>query len=372
MRIERLEVYSFPVPFRSIFRHASAKRRRGENVIVLAHADNGQTGCGEGCPRQYVTGETVAGGSAFIRAHEGSVVAEVRDEASLRAWIGAHRGVIDLNPAAFCALEIAILDLLGKVESRTVEELIGRPPLIGKFTYSAVLGDAPYPLYRGQLMRYRRLGFQDIKIKVSGDQRRDRRKLLAVARIDPPVRVRLDANNLWESVDTCIRHLTALPGTVFAIEEPLRVGDLDGFRRVGEACGTRIVLDESLLRIEQLQELTDPGRWIVNLRVSKMGGILRSLAVAEHAMRMGIGVIVGCHVGETSILARAALPVMQALGPTMIAAEGAFGRHLLRRDLSSPSLMFGQGGVLLADEVQDTGLGGLGLALSTRHLQRLG
>ncbi len=371
MRIERLEVFTFPVPFKTVFRHASAKRGRAQNLIVLAHADNGQTGYGEGCPRQYVTGETVASGSAFIRTYAGAVVAEVSDVASLRAWIEAHRGAIDRNPAAFCALEIAILDLLGKVERRTVEELIGGFRLTGKFTYSAVLGDAPYPLYRWQLMRYRWLGFQDIKVKVSGNRRRDRRKLLALARVGPQVRVRLDANNLWASVDTCVRHLTALPGTVFAIEEPLQIGDLDGFRRVGEACGTRIVLDESLLRIKQLEELTDPGRWIVNLRVSKMGGILRSLAAAEHAMRIGIGVIVGCQVGETSILARAALPVMQALGSHLIAAEGAFGTHLLRRDLTSPSLMFGQAGVLVADRVPDTGLGGLGLALSARDLQRL-
>ena len=374
MRIERLEVYTFPVPFRTVFRHASAKRGRAQNLIVLAHADNGQSGCGEGCPRQYVTGETLASGSAFITAHAGSLVAEVSDVASLRAWIEAHRGVIDRNPAAFCALEIAILDLIGKGEGQTIEQLIGGFRLNGSFTYSAVLGDAPYPLYRWQLMRYRRLGLQDIKVKVSGDKRRDRRKLLALELNDPHMRVRLDANNLWTSVDACVNHLSVLPDIAFAIEEPLRIGDLDGFRMVGEACGIRIVLDESVLRSDQLEELMDTERWIVNLRVSKMGGILRSLAVAKQATRMGIGVIVGCQVGETSILARAALPVMQALGSNLIAAEGAFGTYLLRQDLTSPSLMFGQAGALAAAQVPDTGFGGLGLALTNpgRDLQRLG
>ena len=99
----------------------------------------------------------------------------------------------------------------------------------------------------------------------------------------------MDANNLWSSAPDCIHHLTSLPGQAFAIEEPLAVGDLRGFRAVGEASSMRVVLDESLLRAEQLEALPDPERWIVNLRVSKMGGILRSIDVAKHAARLGIG-----------------------------------------------------------------------------------
>ena len=38
----------------------------------------------------------------------------------------------------------------------------------------------------------------------------------------------------------------------------------------------RIVLDESFLRIEQLASLRDdPPGWLLNIRVSKMGGLLR-------------------------------------------------------------------------------------------------
>ena len=314
MRIERLEVFTFPVPFKTFFRHTSAKRGRAENLIVAARADGGETGYGEGCPRQYVTGETVTGGASFIESHSGAVIAEIRDVPSLRGWIRAHRDAIDRNPAAFCALETAILDLIGKVERRSVEDLVGRPELAGEFTYSAVLGVAYYPMYRWHLMRYRGLGFQDFKVKLSGVFRRDRRRLLALADTEPQARIRLDANNLWRSVDACVRYLNALPTSVFAIEEPLRAGDLDGFGRIAEACGTKIVLDESLRRVEQLEALRETDRWIVNLRVSKMGGILRSLTVAELAKRHDIGVVVGCHVGETSILARAALPIMQALG----------------------------------------------------------
>ena len=56
----------------------------------------------------------------------------------------------------------------------------------------------------------------------------------------------------------------------------------------------------------------------------------------------GIGIIVGAQVGETSILTRASLAVMnEHAAITLIAAEGAFGTLLLEHDLTEPCLMFG-------------------------------
>ena len=358
MRIERLDVYSFPVPFKAVFRHASASRSRAENLIVAARSDDGLTGYGEGCPRDYVTGETVEGGAAFIRRHAQAIADEVTDGASLRAWADVHRSEIDEHPAAFCAIELAVLDLLGKTAGVPVEDVVGVPRLDGGFTYSAVLGDSPYLVYRLQLFRYRRKGFADFKVKVSGDLNRDRRKLRALGK--KQLRVRLDANNLWSDADDCIAYLNALGGGVYAVEEPLTAGDLAGFERVSEECGVRIILDESLLRASQLDELSSPERWIVNVRVSKMGGIGRSLEVVERAASLGMGVVVGAQVGETSILTRAGLTVMQAARPVLAASEGAFGTHLLREDLTAESLMFGDRGVLT---IADPGAPGLGLAV---------
>ena len=361
MRIERLDVYSFPVPFKAVFRHASASRSRAENLIVAARSDDGLTGYGEGCPRDYVTGESVEGGAAFIRRHAQAIADEVTGGASLRAWADAHRSEIDEHPAAFCAIELAVLDLLGKAADAPVEDIVDVPRLDGGFTYSAVLGDSPYLVYRLQLFRYRRKGFTDFKVKVSGDLGRNGRKLRALERgRGPRPRVRLDANNLWADADDCITHLNALGGSVYAVEEPLTAGDLAGFERVSEECGVRIILDESLLRASQLDGLGSPERWIVNVRVSKMGGIGRSLEVVERAASLGMGVIVGAQVGETSILTRAGLTVMQAARPVLAASEGAFGTHLLREDLTAESLMFSDGGVLT---IPDAGAPGLGLSV---------
>lgn len=368
MRIDRLDVFTFPVPFRTVFRHASASRARAENLIVAARSDCGRVGYGEGCPRSYVTAETVPGGVAFIGGVAESIISEVSDAASLREWAEEHRSLIDANPAAFCAAELAILDLIGQVTRRPVEDVVGAPLLAGRFSYSAVLGDAPHIAYRWQFHRYWKRGFRDFKVKVSGDLARDRAKLRVLRRRgDPALRIRLDANNHWRGVEDCVAHITAMGEGIFAVEEPLRAGDLDGFARVGEECGARIILDESLTRVEQLERLDDADRWIVNVRVSKMGGIIRSLHLARAADDRGIGVIVGAQVGETSLLTRAGLAVMSDVGGGLVAAEGAFGTHLLQQDLTDSCLMFGYGGVLDAESV-DGRAAGLGLTVRADDL----
>ncbi len=364
MRLERLGVYTFPMAFKTVIRHASASRRQVSNLIVVAHGRDGQVGFGEGCPREYVTGETVLGSSRFIAQYADSLVTEVTDAQSLRVWIEAHRDAIDANPAAFCAMETAVLDLIGKTQQQSVEEILGIDQPKKVFRYSAVLADWPLPVFWWQHGRYRVRGFQDFKVKLSGDVGRDRRRLgVFSSRAGRRLRLRVDANNLWAFPDECQDHLDSMPVSPFAIEEPLRSGDLEGCRQIAKGLGVKIILDESLARASQLESLDDPERWIVNLRVSKMGGIIRSLEVGQEAARRKLGIIVGCHVGETSILSRAALAVMQAVGDKLVAAEGAFGTQLLRRDLTSPSLRFDWAGRLEPSRIAGLGTSGLGLDL---------
>lgn len=364
MQISRLETFTFEVPFKRVFKHASASRRHAANIIVAAHSGSGETGYGEGCPRRYVTGETIGGCAAFVQQHADSFCAEVRSLDDLRTWIEAHRDLIDANPAAFCAMEIAALDLLGKANGCNLEQLLRVAPGPPDVAYSAVLGDMPLPLYRWQLRGYRARGFTDFKVKLSGSVRRDRAKLAPFAgRADVPETVRLDANNLWASPQQCETHLVALPAVAFAIEEPLSAGDVDGCAQVARDSRLKVIGDESIRLIEQITALPEPSRWIANVRVSKMGGVLRSLEFVTAAAKLGIDVIVGCQVGETSLLTRAALGVIAGARDGVAGAEGAFGTHLLRHDLTSRTLMFGPGGVLRGRDVPFDG-GGLGLRLS--------
>ena len=346
--LRRLTLSRLGIPFKTAFRHASAERAETSSLWVEAVSDDGVVGYGESCPRSYVTGETLASARDFFLRHRDALCAEVDGLDALQFWVDAHAEDLDADPAAWCAIELAILDLLAKHTGKTVEAILGLPPLSGRFRYTAVLGDAGSDAFRSTLERYLAHGFNDFKLKLSGDAERDRDKIRVLRVLaSESIRVRVDANNLWEDADDAIAFLCALDYPFFAVEEPIRPNRYAELARIAEALDCRIVLDESFLRIGQLAELADTAAtWLLNLRVSKLGGLLRSLRIVEAARALKIGLIVGAQVGETSLLTRAGLTVAHAAGEALTAQEGAFGTHLLERDLCEPPLMFGAAGVL--------------------------
>lgn len=372
MKHFRLAAHRFDMRFRTVFRHASARRARTENVIISATATSGETGYGEACPRAYVTGETRETVLRFFGRHRASLEHDVTDFDSLLRWRDAHAAEIDANPAAYAGVELAMLDAIGRQHGQPIEAVLGLPPLDGAFRYSAVLGDNPWLVYRLQLMRYRRSGFCDFKLKLSGNRTRDRAKLAPFRRSVGRFRVRADANNLWPDAQSCVDDLGPLDFPWFAIEEPVTAHRLDESSRVASALRTRIVLDESFLGIGQLDQLgRDSGLWILNCRVSKLGGLTRGLDIIREARRLGLGIIVGAHVGETSILTRAGLVLAAAAGDALVAQEGAFGTHLLSADLVEQPLMFGHGGVLRVEDVLTPSASGLGLDVDHSKLMAL-
>lgn len=348
VRIRSLECTTLHIPLKIAFRHASAERSETSSLWVEAASHRGTIGHGESCPRPYVTGETLETSRAFFARHEAAVREEVGDLASLRAWMAAHVDEIDANPAAWCAIELAVLDLFARESGQTVEELLSLPPLDGKFQYTAVLGDSESAAFRKTAEHFRSAGFRDFKVKLSGNEERDREKIeLLRSWRSESLRVRVDANNLWETADEAIVFLRALDFPFFAVEEPIRPNQYAHLARMAEELRCLIVLDESFLRRSQFALLQSlPARWLVNLRVSKMGGLSRSLAIAEEARASGVGLVVGAQVGETSLLTRAALTVASFARDAVVAQEGAFGTLLLERDVCDPPLRFGAGGVL--------------------------
>lgn len=365
MILESIEACALAIPFNVVFKHASAERDTTQTLWIRARTRDGAAGFGEGCPREYVTAESLRSAHAFVCAHLRDWLDSIHDVGALADWAERHRGDIDVHPAAWTGVELALLDLIGKVEGKTVESLLGRPQLAGSFRYTAVLGDAAPRQFEAQLAHYLKAGFRDFKIKLSGDNARDLQKVRGLTSAGVQAQaVRADANNLWDDADAAIQALRALDFPFLGIEEPLRPGDYAGMRRIALALDTKIILDESLLRTDQLDRLADPvDRWIVNLRVSKMGGLLRSLELASAARRRGLPAIVGAHVGETSLLTRAGLTVAHDSKDILVAQEGAFGTHLLTRDVVESPLMFGPGGVLKTDALGIASASGLGLAV---------
>ncbi len=348
MNITSLVVKKVEIPFKVSFKHSSATRSTTQSIWVEATSDKGIIGCGEGCPREYVTNESLASAQHFFSAINSDITAHVHDLEGVKAWSLSNKEKIDKNPAAWCAIELALLDLFAKGEECSIESLLGLPEINSPFQYSAVLGDSDVASFEKQLSQYIAMGFVDLKIKISGDLEKDLPKFDLLRKLEnEKLRVRLDANNLWKDSDEAIKYLSSIKYPIFAIEEPVQSGQYAALKKIGETLNIKIILDESFLKTEDFQHIdSSASDWIINLRVSKMGGLLRSLHIADKARQLGISVIIGAQVGETSLLTRSALTIANAYRDILIAQEGAFGTLLLQSDICEPPLMFGKNGLL--------------------------
>lgn len=349
MQLTSLTMEELNIPFKVQFQHSSAARSSTEAVLVTAKTLDGAQGLGEGCPRSYVTGETLATVQKFFAAHHHEFI-KIDSVDALRVWVDRNAAEIDKNPAAFCAVELALLDALAKTTGQSVETLLSLPKLSGEFQYTGVLGVKKPTHFQAQFQQYLDMGFRDFKVKVFGEPAIDRANAETLkAYSHDNIRIRLDANNLWSSPKEAIEYIRDLNFPIFAVEEPVAAFDYDGCKKIFEQLETAIILDESFTREEMFQYIQgSPASWIVNLRISKMGGLIRSLKVAAKARTLNIPIIIGAQVGETSILTRAALTVANAYRDNLLAQEGAYGTHLLEHDVMDRPIMFGREGVLQA------------------------
>ncbi len=358
----KLTIQNLEIPFKQVFAHATATRACTETILVKADSENGIVGVGEGCPREYVTGETIHTAIHFFTKHR-ETWEELKNVGDLEAWMAENSQTIDENPASWCAVELALFDCWGQDNRQSIESLLNFQELTGQFQYSAVLGTENMASFEKQAKQFCALDFYDFKVKVTGHLEKDRSKIEFLKDLPSKnLRIRLDANNLWKTSDEAVKYLKDLDYSLFAIEEPLQVGNYKGCSQISQQLGLPIILDESFLRFEQFKDLEiDSQNWIINIRISKMGGILRSLEIAEHAKTKGIPIILGAQVGETSILTRAALTVANQSRKNLLAQEGAFGTYLLEHDITDTPLIFGKGGTL--DSQSLSSQPGLGLTL---------
>lgn len=350
MKTLKIKVKGLFLPLRTTFKQASATRNVGESI--WCEVSRGEhTGYGEGCPRKYVTNETVAGGVAWLEEKTPSIAIHCFSLATLKSWIQENGLLIDRHPAAFCAVETALLDLFAKEKGQSVEELLGLAKPMRTHTYTAVLGDSSKAKFKHLLQRYLGLGFQDFKVKANGNFFEDQSKLAMLHQICQQnqlanYRVRLDANNLWKGQkELAINYLTALKSMLFAVEEPIAPKKYIALEEIGEVLALPIILDESLCNMQDLERIKQTkGKFIANLKVSKVGGIIRSIELIKALQKSGLPIIIGAHVGETSILTRAGMCGAQAASESLVAQEGGFGTLLLEKDQVKPSLTIGKQG----------------------------
>jgi L-Ala-D/L-Glu epimerase len=256
--------------------------------------------------------------------------------------------------SAWCALELALLDAAGKRFGCSVQRWLGDAPA------ATVRYDAVLPLTGPRALvvlaaLIRLIGFRQVKVKVGDDLTKDLLTLrLLRRRLGPATDLRVDANCAW-SADEALAAIARLrPYRLSAVEQPVPATDLDGLRRITAVTPELIVVDESLRTVAEAHTLAEQGACnAFNIRVSKCGGLLNSMRIAQIAREADLTCVVGAQVGESGILSAAGRHLAAAIKPRYV--EGSAGRLLLKEDLTSENVLPGRGG--LAQTFPGPGLG---------------
>ena len=349
----QLEVNPLKLRLKTTIRHASATRHEGESIWIKI-TKNDEAGFGEGCPRSYVTGDELESSVRWVKELFAIGAFEIHSLEELKQWVENNDAVIDKYPSAWCAVEMAFLDLFAKEKKCNVETLLEIKNYKLGGCYTAVLGDDKKWTYTALADKYLIRGLLDYKIKISGILDRDREKIEILEELCRQhrvknIRIRLDANNLWkDQADDAIAYLKAIGrNRFFAIEEPVAAKNISDLNLVSTSTGLPVILDESLCTLNDLDLFRNqPGNFIANIKISRVGGILRAIGLIHEITKLNWPIIIGCHVGETSLLTRAAFIAASAAGNNLIAQEGAFGDYLIDREPVDPMLKFGREGRL--------------------------
>jgi L-Ala-D/L-Glu epimerase len=361
MIISSLILYKISVPLKRVVRHASFARSESENLVVKVTLADGTSGYGEGVPRSYVTGETIQ--STFADLESGDWARAVGRPSSFAEVVECLEALtlpqIESDPrgmtgnAARCALELAILDAYGRHFGESLGRAVElarmsgleRFPKVSGVRYSGAITAESDRAERWSAWKMRIYGFKQVKIKVGSAGQDDPARLARFRRIlGSRMDIRLDANEAWHAEELLERVEPLRQFAPSALEQPVPHAEVDMLTELRPRLGIPVMLDESLCGYPDAVAAINRGTAdLFNVRLSKCGGILPSLRIIALAQSAGLGVQLGCHPGETSILSAAGRHVAGRISRLRY-VEGSYDRHILKANVTTQDITFGYGG----------------------------
>ena len=294
MRITKIEAHPVRMPMRP-FSDAYSDYSTGQFVLVEIQTDAGVVGYGEAPCTVTVGfyGETLETVTASIRNHIaprllGEDLLNIRRAISIMnvahgdAVIGKTAIDSALYDAAGKALGVPTYTLLGGMQRENVEAA------------SEIAAIKPEAMAE-EARRLVKMGFRVIKIKAGRDFEDEIRGVRAVRdAIGPDMELRVDPNGGWSRSETLAALKAFADCEVSYVEQPLQGWDLEGLAWIRKATGVPIMVDESVWNAHDVIKVAEAeAADIINIKLTKAGGLKNSLDIYTTAEALGIPCIVG-------------------------------------------------------------------------------
>jgi L-alanine-DL-glutamate epimerase-like enolase superfamily enzyme len=256
-----------------------------DSTVVQIDTDAGVSGFGEVCPLGPVYLPAYAAG---VRTGLQELAPQLigQDPTQLLALNRAMDRAMKGHPYVKSAIDMACWDILGKVSELPACHLLG-----GRF------GD-DFPLYRAISQRpaaemaqnvagYRAEGYRRFQLKVGGRPDDDIERIRAVrAILEPGDRLIADANTGW-LMHEAMRVVRAVRDVDVYIEQPCAT--YEQCLSVRRHTDLPFVLDEVIDSVEAiLKGAADHAMDVVNLKISKLGGLTKAKQARDLCLSLGI------------------------------------------------------------------------------------
>jgi L-alanine-DL-glutamate epimerase-like enolase superfamily enzyme len=287
MKITRITAYQVDLPLRE----GSYKWSGGKSVdvfdstIIRVETDTGIAGVGEVCPL----------GPAYLPAYAAGVRAGLvelgphligLDPRSLEQLNRRMDAALKGHPYVKTAIDIACWDILGQSANMPICELLGGRYGDDFHLYRAISQESPAAM-AAKVAGYRAEGYRRFQLKVGGDPHTDIERILAVReQLQPGDTLVADANTGWVQHEA-IRVARAVRDVDVYIEQPCAT--YEECLAVRRQIEQPFVLDEVIDGVQPLlRALGDGACDVVNLKISKFGGLTRIRQARDLCVSFGI------------------------------------------------------------------------------------
>lgn len=308
MKMDSLTLHHISMPLVAPFETSFGRETERECILITLQSE-GLTGYGE-CVASREPGynyETTGTAWHILRDFIAPLILgnDIVDASDFQRRVERIRG----HHLAKAGVEMAIWDMLGKREGRSLKEMFGGTRKKVEVGVSVGIQESAAALVR-TVESYLADGYRRVKIKIKPG--REVEETSAIRKKYPDLRLQVDANSAYtlESAGA-LKPLDDL--NLLLIEQPLFEDDIWDHRKLQAQFRTPICLDESIVSPRHARyALEMEACRNINIKPARVGGLSQGIIIHEYCRERNIPVWCGgmleTGIGRASNLAIASLP----------------------------------------------------------------
>lgn len=295
MKIKNIEVGIIEVPLRKPFKTALRTVESVRDIVVRVTTDTGHIGYGEAAPTAVITGDTLGSIRCAIEDYIKPQIIGLEVSNIEEIMKRIDRSIVK-NTSAKAAVDIAVYDLFGQMNSSPLYKLLGgyTNEIITDLTISV---NSPGEMAEDSIDAIKR-GYRTLKIKVGNDSKIDMDRIKAIRdAVGYDVELRLDANQGWEPKEAImlLREMEDKGFNIELVEQPVKAHDLEGLKYVTDNVNIPILADESVFSpLDAAKIIQTKSADLVNIKLMKTGGIYNALKICALAEIYEVECMIGC------------------------------------------------------------------------------